>query len=600
MVEVTDSSAERRLRRPRRALQLRLALVLGIAAWGIVFLTTRGVLDPWSDSLETLARERVEREIDRVTSAVARSGREVGETLERVADRLAERARSSVDADPIDAAERLNRLAGLDLLVVLDARGRVVSSDPWPERAGLLAPEFESIGEVPSTARLRDATGSGLAVMVRRSLSGGDPGGSLVGGRLLGRELLEAGGSAAALMLVDLAESGASPPIRAGRAEPASPVLAEVARAPDAGAASVRQLTGTSWLVGRRQLVDPSGTPLALIVVADEIGTPAIPLGTPGRFGLALAALAAVASGAAGWWAAGRFRRPVERLVRAVDAIAAGEADYTFPHAAQGELEELGAAFSRMQRALDEQRVRALAAERVAAWREVARHVAHEVKNPLVPIRLTVENLMRAKQRDPRLFDELFEEGSRTILEEVDQLRRLVGEFSEFARLPAPRRETVDVDELVDDVLELFRAEPGLRIERKREVGCAAIELDPDQIARALKNIVGNAVEALREVPRERRWLEVRTAISNDPIEITVLDHGPGFSMADTRRVFEPYFTTKRAGTGLGMAIAARIVTEHGGWITAANGAETGACVVIRLPREHSSGDRTPEAGENA
>ena len=137
-------------------------------------------------------------------------------------------------------------------------------------------------------------------------------------------------------------------------------------------------------------------------------------------------------------------------------------------------MQELVNSFSHLHRALDDQRRRAMATERVAAWREVARHVAHEVKNPLAPIRLTVENLLRVRSQAPEKFDSMFEEGMQTILEEVQQLSRMVAEFAEFARLPLPAHRPEDLESLIDRVVELYASEPGVEIRKRIEPGCPA------------------------------------------------------------------------------------------------------------------------------
>jgi nitrogen fixation/metabolism regulation signal transduction histidine kinase len=229
-----------------------------------------------------------------------------------------------------------------------------------------------------------------------------------------------------------------------------------------------------------------------------------------------------------------------------------------------------------------------MAAERVAAWREVARHVAHEVKNPLAPIRLTVENLLRARTQAPERFDGMFREGMTTILEEVQQLSRMVSEFAEFARLPLPVRRSVDLDELVDRVVELYASEPEVEIRKRVTPDLRPFELDPDQISRALKNVLGNAIEAAREGNESGAdrtpVVEIRISLTGEMAEIEVEDNGPGLSAEAERRLFEPYFTTKSHGTGLGMALTYRIVVEHGGVIFAENRSGTGARVVVRLP----------------
>jgi nitrogen fixation/metabolism regulation signal transduction histidine kinase len=275
--------------------------------------------------------------------------------------------------------------------------------------------------------------------------------------------------------------------------------------------------------------------------------------------------------------------RPLAGLVRAVDAITAGRADYTFPQAGSDEVGGLVASFSRMQRSLETQQEQLLAAERVAAWREVAQRVAHEVKNPLSPIRLTIENLIKARRQAPEMFDQIFEEGTQGILEEVDQLGRIVTEFSEFARLPSPSPAPTDLDRLIDAVLALYATEPGLSVVRRREASLPEARLDPDQFSRALKNLVGNAVEAMRPGGGE---LTVRTGREGSTAFVEISDRGPGFREDAAGRVFEPYFTTKEKGTGLGLPIALRIVSDHGGSITTANRSEGGAQVTVRIPLE--------------
>ncbi len=294
-----------------------------------------------------------------------------------------------------------------------------------------------------------------------------------------------------------------------------------------------------------------------------------------------LTVVAALAAALVGMVLGRRAARPVDQLVRAVDAIAAGKEDYDFPGIPKDEFDELVASFSRLQRSLEQQSRRSAAAERVAAWQEVARHVAHEVKNPLAPIRLTVQNLQRAREQRSESFGELFEEGAQTILEEVDQLSRLVGEFSEFARLPVPDPTDVSLEHLLDEVVELYAADPNLRILRLRG-DVPAVRVDRDQIARVFKNIIGNAVEAMATGPR--RELRVETEAVNGYAEVSFSDTGPGFEGDADRRLFEPYFTTKSTGTGLGMAISYRMVAEHGGEIVAENRAGGGARVTVRLP----------------
>jgi nitrogen fixation/metabolism regulation signal transduction histidine kinase len=300
-----------------------------------------------------------------------------------------------------------------------------------------------------------------------------------------------------------------------------------------------------------------------------------------------LTAAAALAAALVGLVIGRRLTRPVDQLVRAVDAIAAGREDYAFSGMPADEFDALAASFSRLQRSLEQQQRRSAAAERVAAWQEVARHVAHEVKNPLAPIRLTVQNLQRARSTHPDAFGRLFEEGTQTILEEVDQLSRLVTEFSDFARLPVPDRRPEALESLLDEVLELFAADPALSVVRESDGALPTVEVDRDQILRVFKNIVGNAVEAMDGAAAAE--LSVATRVENGYAVVRVCDRGPGFEGEAASRVFEPYFTTKAGGTGLGMAISYRIVAEHGGEIIADNRSEGGARITVRLPLAEES-----------
>jgi len=156
--------------------------------------------------------------------------------------------------------------------------------------------------------------------------------------------------------------------------------------------------------------------------------------------------------------------------------------------------------------------------------------------------------------------------------------------------LPLPERRPTDLANLLDEVVSLYASEPGLIVDRGGFRDLPSMNLDPDQIAQALKNVVGNAVDAMRSSTRDGR-LSIVTEVEAGVVLVEVVDNGPGFDSGDEERVFEPYFTKKAEGTGLGMSITYRIVTEHGGVISASNRQEGGARVRIRLPVEAGSTD---------
>ena len=225
-----------------------------------------------------------------------------------------------------------------------------------------------------------------------------------------------------------------------------------------------------------------------------------------------------------------------------------------------------------------------LKAQRLAAWREVAQRIAHEIKNPLTPIQLSAQRLRR-RLGGERSADEkrLLDEATGTIIQEVDGLKQLVDEFSRFARMPALSLRSTDLGRLVDGVCVLYReSQPALGVKSTLAPDLPPIEVDPNQIKRAVLNLVDNAVEAMGqagEVTVETVWIpDSRRA------RIVVADSGPGISAEDKERLFVPYFSTKATGMGLGLAIVHQIVTDHGGTIWVEDNAPQGSRFVIELP----------------
>ena len=227
-----------------------------------------------------------------------------------------------------------------------------------------------------------------------------------------------------------------------------------------------------------------------------------------------------------------------------------------------------------------------LKAQRLAAWREVAQRIAHEIKNPLTPIQLSAQRLRRrlAGQRSPE-EKRLLEEATATIIQEVDGLKQLVDEFSRFARMPALTLRATDLGRLLESVVALYRdSHPGLSIKASFSADLPQLEVDPDQIKRAVLNLVDNAVEAVGqtgEVTVQTLWLS-----SAGRARIIVTDDGPGIAPEDKERLFVPYFSTKATGMGLGLPIVHQIVTDHGGTIWVEDNAPHGSRFVIELPGE--------------
>ncbi|MFN7965672.1 MAG: ATP-binding protein [Acidobacteriota bacterium] len=236
-------------------------------------------------------------------------------------------------------------------------------------------------------------------------------------------------------------------------------------------------------------------------------------------------------------------------------------------------------------------------AERHAAWGEVARRVAHEIKNPLTPIRLSAERLLRRFQRDGTEAGPIVEEGVATIVREVESLRQLIDEFSRYGRMPEVSPELGDVRSVVSDAVALYEgASPGVRFEQSLDVDVPPHRVDRDAMRRVLINLLDNAVKALNG----RGTISVR--VSHHAVHRTVVlevaDDGPGLSEDDRNKLFLPNFSRRPGGTGLGLAIAHRIVTEHGGWVRAEAATGGGTRMIIELPVAEAGAATEPTRGE--
>jgi two-component system nitrogen regulation sensor histidine kinase NtrY len=224
-------------------------------------------------------------------------------------------------------------------------------------------------------------------------------------------------------------------------------------------------------------------------------------------------------------------------------------------------------------------------AQKVAAWREVARRLAHEIKNPLTPIRLCAERLRRHFSTAPPPARELVEECTATIVGEVDSLKALVDEFSQFARMPAPRAAPADLHALLNDALALYSGLLGdVRFERRFAENLPKVRVDGEQIRRVIINLVDNAIEAMNR--SGMITIETRHDAPAGVVRLVVADNGPGIAPGEREKLFMPYYSTKRRGSGLGLAIVRRIVAEHGGTIEAGENTPRGTKFTIELPCE--------------
>lgn len=247
-------------------------------------------------------------------------------------------------------------------------------------------------------------------------------------------------------------------------------------------------------------------------------------------------------------------------------------------------------------------------AQRMAAWREVARRIAHEIKNPLTPIKLSAQRLMKrfgGEVRDREIFDQ----AAGTIVDQVDALKGLVDEFSQFARMPQANLALADPVEIINETLALYReAHKEIDFDLVIKTNPPRFNFDPDQIKRVLINLLDNAVAAIiddtpaedesGEPDRGRIMIRVNYVANLQLVRIEVADTGPGLPEGGRERLFEPHYSTKRQGTGLGLAIVRTIIQDHGGYIRVQDNAPKGTKFIIELPTGGWAGEW--EVRENA
>jgi signal transduction histidine kinase len=470
---------------------------------------------------------------------------------------------------------------GLDILEMVDARGEILAAGHFRGRVGDSDPEaLARARRAPGRARLvhdevldkgraQPVLALEAALEATMSLDGGRTRLTVVGGRILGNDFVSRLQANARLYGADgtlLAASSPKPP-------------------PSSWPRRAIDLPGSDGQTAARVEIAVSDDDLASSLELISWFTGAFIVG---------ALLLALLVGAG---LARRISGPLRELAEGARAVSRGTLDATVPVRTRDEVGELAATFNTMTHDLVMAREELVRAERVAAWREIAQRIAHEIKNPLTPIQMAIETLQRAQKKGVDKFDALFVESAQTILDEVARLKHIVAEFSSFARMPQPQLAPVDLSELVDGALGLYKGgETRLELALARDLPPA--RADREQITQVVINLVENARDALAEAngnssanaanpsaaSNARGAVRVVTRKSGDRLELEVADDGPGLSDETRARLFTPYFTTKARGTGLGLAIVHRIVSDHGGEIRVGGAVGQGAVFTISLP----------------
>jgi nitrogen fixation/metabolism regulation signal transduction histidine kinase len=277
-----------------------------------------------------------------------------------------------------------------------------------------------------------------------------------------------------------------------------------------------------------------------------------------------------------------RITRPLIALTEATRELANDNLDVTLSGRSGGEIGVLQDSFSKMMADLKMAREQRAIAERRAMWQNVARTIAHEIKNPLTPIKLSTERMYDKFLNQSTDFSEVIKSTTSTILNEIDNLQKLVDTFHQYAKFPDPVLKEESLNSLVSATLIMFGGEK-TSIARELGPNIPPALLDGGQMRQALTNLVKNSLQAIEGAKREGR-VKVKTVLKDDRIVLSVEDNGCGISEENKKRLFQPYFTTKKHGSGIGLALTERIISLHGGKILCESREGEGTVFRISLP----------------
>ena len=506
-------------------------------------------------------------------------------------------ARSRADrAAYVDEASLLAASQGWDVLDLVAEDGTIVSSAQWPARFGYRHPwataSTAERGAFLQAIELPHETALGLVAV--RKVAARDGAVLVSGGRRLDQTFLQSlvlpAGMRALLYRNVEPELSRQQLIDASgqvaQAAQLEPLIARVRQSGREAADTIEWPDGPERVDGI-PLAGREGAVLGVLLVGSSGRELAALVSRIRWSGVAFGALGLTFGFILSYVVAARVTRPVEQLAEASRSVARGDWDVKVDDIhASGEIEELARAFDTMTRQLVEERERLIQTERVAAWRELARRLAHELKNPLFPLRVTLDNLRRAKALPGAEFDEVFDESLTTMTSGLANLNTVIGRFSDFARMPPPEFASISVNDIVRQSVQLFRAQldapdrPPIALTVDLDESLGTIRADAEQLARAVQNLLLNAIDAMPSGGE----LAIRTRRANGAVHIEVSDTGEGLTDEERQRLFTPYYTTKQHGTGLGLAIVQSVVGDHAGkvWVDSVRG--RGATFHVEIP----------------
>jgi len=588
---------------------LTVAAAVAAVAW-TVLVRIRHVFEMRDQEETALFVSQFQREFQHRSQEVAAAVNRLAAS-ERARAMAFELAQSGDAAAYLTEAQSMAQDAQLDFLEIVGTDGNVVSSAQWPARFGYPEPAAANASATPFLKRedLPDGS-SALGLFAVHAVGGTEV--RLIGGERLDQSFLadlpvapgmqiglysDAGAAASSGPAAIVSNPSTTTTFDASRllgANGSLPGATFYQSLIDAARTSGQQVNGIVNPTGRREdslnataipLKNEQGNVMAVLVVAiarsgmvqAQQHIRAIAYGVAAG-GILLAILCSL-------WIAARVSRPIEQLALAAEQVAGGNWDVRVPPRGRDEVSVLARSFNHMTEQLQSQRDRLVQSERVAAWRELARRLAHELKNPLFPLQLTVENLVRARELPEAEFDEVFRESTATLATEIANLKTIIGRFSDFSKMPKPELERIDAKDVVERVRALYETAASRDAKIKLTVDVAGapmpLDADPELLHRALSNLVLNAMDAMPD----GGVLTISAHPKGDRVELRVADTGQGMTHEECERLFTPYYTTKQHGTGLGLAIVQSVVADHAGSIAVESPAGGGATFIITLPR---------------
>jgi two-component system nitrogen regulation sensor histidine kinase NtrY len=562
----------------------RLLLIFTLAVFASVALVELLVLGNTRAAFERAETQRVDALVAQFRKEFDRRRDEIARAVKGIADSdAAVNVAVAGDYAPFyNEASGLASAHALDLLELVAADGAIISSAEWPARFGYkeewLAGSEDWATRGAFLRREELPEGMTLALAAVRVVTAGDRKMYVVGGQQLDQEFLSTLVLPKGMRVLLWRDLGAT---QTGGLPELAPLIQQVKLTKREGAATIGRGSDAETFHAL-PLTGYDGSLLAELLVGSSRRDLVQLESSLRNIGIAVAAAGILLGIALAGWATARVTRPVRRLAESAGKVAAGNWGATVDASSGDEIGQLARAFNRMTHELVEQRDRLVQAERVAAWRELARRLAHELKNPLFPLQITVENMQRARDRHPEQFDEVFREGTATLLAELANLKQIIGRFSDFAKMPAPEMQTVALNDLVAENVKLFAPQlekAGVRAAVELDPATRPVRADPEQIARVLRNLMLNAIDAMPE----GGTLTLRTTAIPQGVRLEVSDTGHGLTPEECDRLFTPYYTTKTHGTGLGLAIVQSVVSDHHGRIAVESAPGEGTTFRIEL-----------------